>query len=195
MVSHSDSRRTSSLPGLHRPHKSHLHTGHDQTRRDVRRRGVTQANASSLQYVLSPGDKNMNANPNLTSEQELPGRNSIEVFSTCSQSKDVDKNSYLQNVADVARWSEEAGCKGILVYTDNSIVDPWLVGQIIIQNTERLSPLIAVQPAHLPEYGRGRLCQRSGCHGRLHAARPSLRPVGRIHLNHQTTAGRRRAGQ
>src|SRR5262249_40065187 len=64
------------------------------------------------------------ANSNLASTQERPERNSIEVFSTCSQSKDVDKSLYLQNVADVARWSEEAGCKGILVYTDNSIADP-----------------------------------------------------------------------
>jgi len=64
----------------------------------------------------------MNANSDLASIRERPGRSSIEVFSTCLQSKDIDKRLYLQNVADVARWSEEAGCKGILVYTDNLVL-------------------------------------------------------------------------
>ena len=42
-----------------------------------------------------------------------------------------------RRVIEVARWSEDTGCTGILVYTDNSLVDPWLVAQIIIENTER----------------------------------------------------------
>jgi alkanesulfonate monooxygenase len=81
---------------------------------------------------------------------------------------------YLQNVADVARWSEEAGCKGILVYTDNSIADPWLVGQIIIQNTERLSPLIAVQPVYLHPYSVAKMVST---YGYLHNRRIYLNMV------------------
>jgi alkanesulfonate monooxygenase len=76
----------------------------------------------------------------------------IKVFSTCPQSKDVDQREYLRNVADVARWSEAAGCEGILVYTDNGIVDPWLASQIVIQSTERLCPLVAVQPVYMHPY-------------------------------------------
>jgi alkanesulfonate monooxygenase len=114
------------------------------------------------------------ANSNLDITQERPGRNSIEVFSTCSQSKDVDRSLYLQNVADVARWSEEAGCKGILVYTDNSIADPWLVAQIIIQNTERLSPLIAVQPVYLHPYS---IAKMVSTYGYLHNRRIYLNMV------------------
>lgn len=114
------------------------------------------------------------ANSNLASTQERPERNSIEVFSTCSQSKDVDKSLYLQNVADVARWSEEAGCKGILVYTDNSIADPWLVAQIIIQNTERLSPLVAVQPVYLHPYS---IAKMVSTYGYLHNRRIYLNMV------------------
>jgi alkanesulfonate monooxygenase len=79
-------------------------------------------------------------------------RTSVEVFSTCPQSKDVDRAEYLRRVADVARWSDEAGYRGILVYTDNSIVDPWLVSQIILQNTEQLCPLVAVQPIYMHPY-------------------------------------------
>jgi alkanesulfonate monooxygenase len=79
-------------------------------------------------------------------------RTSVEVFSTCPQSKDVPQDEYLQRVADVARWSDDAGYRGILVYTDNSIVDPWLVSQIILQNTEQLCPLVAVQPIYMHPY-------------------------------------------
>lgn len=76
----------------------------------------------------------------------------VKVYSTCPQSKDVDNSRYLQAVADVSRWSEQAGCSGILVYTDNGIVDPWLVSQIVIESTERLSPLVAIQPVYMHPY-------------------------------------------
>lgn len=76
----------------------------------------------------------------------------VKIFSTCSQSKDVPRDAYLDAVADVARWSEDAGCEGILVYTDNGIVDPWLVSQVIIESTDRLAPLVAVQPIYMHPY-------------------------------------------
>jgi alkanesulfonate monooxygenase len=74
------------------------------------------------------------------------------IFSTCPQSKDVVRDTYLRQVADVARWSEDAGCEGILVYTDNGIVDPWLVTQVVIESTEHLCPLVAVQPVYMHPY-------------------------------------------
>jgi alkanesulfonate monooxygenase len=67
-------------------------------------------------------------------------------------SKDADAASYRQRVIDVAQWSERAGCRGILVYTDNGIVDPWLVSQIILQNTESICPLVAIQPMYMHPY-------------------------------------------
>jgi alkanesulfonate monooxygenase len=76
----------------------------------------------------------------------------IEVFSTCPQSSGVAPDAYPQRVVDVARWSEQAGCKGILVYTDNSLVEPWLTSQIIIQHTTSLCPLVAVQPIYMHPY-------------------------------------------
>lgn len=86
------------------------------------------------------------------SAQVVIGSKALKVFSTCPQSSAVDRDSYAQNVVDVARWSEEAGCEGILVYTDNALVDPWLLSQIIIQRTTRLCPLVAVQPAYMHPY-------------------------------------------
>jgi alkanesulfonate monooxygenase len=71
------------------------------------------------------------------------------VFSTCPQSKGALNPEYVQRVVDVARWSEKAGCEGILIYTDNGLVDPWLVAQIVVQSTERLAPLVALQAAYM----------------------------------------------
>jgi alkanesulfonate monooxygenase len=74
------------------------------------------------------------------------------IFSTCPQSRNAPSEEYPASVVDVARWSEAAGCEGILVYTDNGIVDPWLVSQLILQSTDRLAPLVAVQPAYMHPY-------------------------------------------
>ncbi len=96
---------------------------------------------------------------------KFPGN--IQVFSTCPQSKDFPSEIYARQVAEVARWSEAAGCTGILVYTDNSIADPWLVSQIIIQNTIDLCPLVAIQPIYMHPYAVAKMVATIGClHGR-----------------------------
>jgi alkanesulfonate monooxygenase len=82
---------------------------------------------------------------------------SLQIFTTCPQSKDFDPSNYVERVVEVARWSEAAGCTGILVYTDNGIVDPWLVAQIIIEHTARLCPLVAVQPAYMHPYAAAKM--------------------------------------
>src|SRR5215510_7619668 len=86
----------------------------------------------------------------------------IEIFSTSPQSRDVPREEYVQQVVNIARWSEEAGCTAILVYTDNSLVDPWLVSQIILQNTEKLCPLVAVQPLYMHPYTVAKLAASFG---------------------------------
>lgn len=73
----------------------------------------------------------------------------IELFSTAPQSVDYVAERFLPRLAEVARWSEEAGCTGILIYSDNSLVDPWLAAQFIIERTKRLSPLVALQPVYM----------------------------------------------
>jgi alkanesulfonate monooxygenase len=76
----------------------------------------------------------------------------LELFSTCPQSSTAEPGTYLQKVIETARWSEAAGCRGILVYTDNSLVDPWLVAQTIVTHTSTLCPLVAVQPVYMHPY-------------------------------------------
>jgi alkanesulfonate monooxygenase len=74
------------------------------------------------------------------------------VFATCPASYAATREAYLLQVIEAARWSEAAGCEGILVYTDNGLVDPWLVSQAIVAHTERLCPLVAVQPVYMHPY-------------------------------------------
>ena len=84
-------------------------------------------------------------------------RVSVRVYSTCPQSKDIEASRYLQAVADVSRWSEAAGCEGILVYTDNGIVDPWLVSQVVLESTQQLKPLVAIQPVYMHPYSAAKM--------------------------------------
>lgn len=92
----------------------------------------------------------------------MPSDQGLEVFSTCPQSKDSGSSEYLARVIEAARWSEETGCTGILIYTDNSIVDPWIVAHAILQNTERLCPLIALQPIYTPPYTAAKMIASYG---------------------------------
>src|SRR5688572_3808448 len=77
---------------------------------------------------------------------------SVVRYSTCPPYRGGQAQAYRRQVCDVARWSEEAGCEGILVYTDNGLLDPWLVAQLILQSTGSLSPLVAVQPIYMHPY-------------------------------------------
>ena len=77
---------------------------------------------------------------------------SIEVFTTCPPSAGMAPKQYLERLTEISRWSDEAGCKGILVFSDNSNLDPWLLSHIIIQHTKALCPLIAVQPVYMHPY-------------------------------------------
>ncbi len=89
------------------------------------------------------------------------------LFSTCPQSKDFAAADYLSHVRSVSRWSEAAGCTGMLIYTDNSIVDPWLVAQLALQETRQLCPLVAVQPVYMLPYTAAKMVASLGAlHGR-----------------------------
>jgi alkanesulfonate monooxygenase len=76
----------------------------------------------------------------------------VEIFSTCLPSRNENSRTYLERVTQVAQWSDEAGYRGMLVYTDNGLVDPWLVAQVVLQQTEQLCPLVAVQPVYMHPY-------------------------------------------
>lgn len=87
---------------------------------------------------------------------------SLEVFSTCPESNAYSPQEYRGQVQNVATWSEEAGCRGILVYSDNRLADPWQVAQIIVESTEQLAPLVAIQPIYMHPYTVAKLISTIG---------------------------------
>jgi alkanesulfonate monooxygenase len=87
----------------------------------------------------------------------------IEVFSTCPPSSGAAGSAYGRQVVEVARWSEQAGCRGILVYSDNSQLDAWLVAQMILEHTSALCPLVAVQPVYMHPYTVAKMVTSFGC--------------------------------
>ncbi len=76
----------------------------------------------------------------------------LKIFTTCPTTLLAQPETCFRELEKMARCSEDAGCEGILVFTDNSQLDPWLVSQIIIEATDRLCPLIAIQPVYMHPY-------------------------------------------
>ncbi len=76
----------------------------------------------------------------------------LKIFTTCPPSALAQSGTCLRQLEEIARWSEDAGCEGILVFTDNAQLDPWLVSQLIIEATEHLCPLVAIQPVYMHPY-------------------------------------------
>jgi alkanesulfonate monooxygenase len=89
-------------------------------------------------------------------------RRDLQVFTTCPPSDRNNPAAYRSQLGEIARWSEDAGCVGTLIYTDNRLYDPWLLAQIVIEQTERLSPLIAVQPVYMHPYTVAKLVATFG---------------------------------
>jgi alkanesulfonate monooxygenase len=88
-------------------------------------------------------------------EPLFPG---ARVYSTCPPSAAFkDHRTYRKSAIRVAQWSEDAGCDGILVYTDNSMLDPWTVAHTILEHTFHLSPLVAVQPVYMHPYAAAKM--------------------------------------
>lgn len=100
----------------------------------------------------------MSSNPVLAADHspEPSPLAALQIFSTCPSSL-VTPDEYRQRVIRAARWSERAGCTGMLIYTDNTLVDPWLVAQVVIENTRELCPLVAVQPVYMHPYSAAKM--------------------------------------
>lgn len=86
--------------------------------------------------------------------------NFLKVYATTPESEPqaiargvvVDGRDYYKKVVNTARWSEVHGFEGTLIYSNNSLVDGWSVAQIILENTDRLVPLVAVNPIYIRPY-------------------------------------------
>jgi alkanesulfonate monooxygenase len=81
----------------------------------------------------------------------------FSIFSTAPQSVDFTRAEYSGALRRVADWSEAAGCKGTLIYSDNSLIDAWTAAQIMMAATTRLCPLVAVQPVYMHPYSAAKM--------------------------------------
>ena len=98
----------------------------------------------------------------------------FELFTTCPPAAHLEPGDWRARLQEAARLSEQAGCAGMLVVTDNAQPDPWLVAQLLIEATARLSPLVAVQPAYLHPYSVAKMVSTLGA---LYARRLHLNMV------------------
>ncbi|MBZ5522427.1 MAG: LLM class flavin-dependent oxidoreductase [Acidobacteriia bacterium] len=76
----------------------------------------------------------------------------IDVYTSSPAEHNISGETYLSRLRQVAQWSDRHGCRGMLIYTDNRSIDPWVMAQDVISHTETLSPLIAVQPVYMHPY-------------------------------------------
>lgn len=84
----------------------------------------------------------------------------LKVYSTTPESQSqaiakdesIDGEDYYKKVINSAKWSEENGFEGSLIYSNNSLVDGWSVAQIILEHTKSLTPLVAVNPIYMRPY-------------------------------------------
>lgn len=70
----------------------------------------------------------------------------VTLYSTCRSSFAYHEQSRLETLLEIARWADDAGYRGALIYTDCAALDAWMAAQAIILNTTSFVPLVAVQP-------------------------------------------------
>jgi len=73
----------------------------------------------------------------------------MKLLTTAPPSVRYAPGAYLDAVGTLAQWNETAGVEGMLIYTDNSLMDPWTVAQAVMERTHRFVPLVAVQPLYM----------------------------------------------
>ncbi|HST48388.1 LLM class flavin-dependent oxidoreductase [Jatrophihabitans sp.] len=82
--------------------------------------------------------------------------NGIALYSTCRSSIGLREQSHLAKLVETARWAEDAGFRGALLYSDNTSMDAWTSAQAAIANTTTFVPLIAVQPIDMSPFACAR---------------------------------------
>ncbi|MCF3178971.1 LLM class flavin-dependent oxidoreductase [Streptomyces polychromogenes] len=74
---------------------------------------------------------------------------------------------FRERLTQEAKWAEAAGVRGMLVYSDNKLLDPWAAAQLLIDRTERFVPLVAVNPVYMHPFSVARMISSIGfLHGR-----------------------------
>ncbi|MCG7525535.1 LLM class flavin-dependent oxidoreductase [Streptomyces sp. OfavH-34-F] len=81
----------------------------------------------------------------------------LNVYATCPPSSGARPEEFRRDLARSARWTDDAGLRGLLIFTDHDVVDPWVAAQMLLQQSERLVPLVAAQPPYTHPYAVARM--------------------------------------
>lgn len=76
----------------------------------------------------------------------------IDLFTTAPQSVEFDGISYISELERIVNQSEKHGYRGMLVYSDNRLADPWAITQFILANSDDFLPMLALQPVYMHPY-------------------------------------------
>jgi alkanesulfonate monooxygenase len=74
---------------------------------------------------------------------------SVQLIGTCPTMDDSTGQAYPARIAEVSKWADDDSWEAILVYSDHSQGDPWIVAQEILRHTKQLRPLVALQPLYM----------------------------------------------
>ncbi|MDY6946860.1 MAG: LLM class flavin-dependent oxidoreductase [Pseudomonadota bacterium] len=85
----------------------------------------------------------------------LPGRD-IKVFTVMPRTR--DRAAYVQNLTNLACWSEARGSTGVLMFLGNdTLLDPWLSACAVMTRTRDIQPLVAVNPIYMHPFSAARM--------------------------------------
>lgn len=80
----------------------------------------------------------------------------VTIYSTCRSTIGHGPKSHLRELLEIARWADDAGYRGALIYSDHTSIDVWLAAQAAIVNTATFVPLVAVQPIDMTPFALAR---------------------------------------
>jgi len=86
----------------------------------------------------------------------------LTVYTTMPEWDGSAPAEYRRDMIAHARWSEEAGCRGALVFSDNEQLEAWTAAQLIVAHTEMFIPLIAVNPVYMHPFSVAQMVSAIG---------------------------------
>ncbi len=70
----------------------------------------------------------------------------------------LDPDTYWNNIHNVIQWSERYGSTGLLLFEGNdTFISPWVAAQAAVVETERIQPLVAINPVYMHPFSVAKL--------------------------------------
>lgn len=84
----------------------------------------------------------------------------LRIYSQIPGPKALNENiTFKEFVIKIARLSEGFNFDGSLIFFNYKMYDPWSIASIVLENTEKLTPLVAVQPNTINPFMLGKIVQ------------------------------------